>query len=222
MTKAARLAHIFRSLHSGTPVTVRALEEKLEVSRATIFRDLDVLKDQLGVPIAWDAEAESFRLPEQPADRPVNFMVPGLWMDAEELYGMLTVINLAKLIDPGFVNARYHAYSGLLKRMMGRYNVTGYRIDQKIAVELPQLRQAPNGALRVIGPALMLDLKVKLQTKEGAPIENGSVVLPKRLVLRETGWILECADDPEALVRSITMDEIIDAEPVDWANSARW
>lgn len=221
MTVASRLAHIFRSLNAGQPVTAKLLEQQLEVSRATIFRDLDVLRDQLGVPIVWDADTETFRI-EPPQDgRPPQFMVPGLWMDAHELYGLLTVINLAKLIDPGFVAPWYVDYRVLLKQMMERHRIYGYQIDRKIAVELPQLQGGSNPALDVIGPALILNLKIKLQVKPGSAIKDGTVLQPKRLVLREAGWMLEYSVDADGLISSLSLQDIVDAEPVDWASYRR-
>ncbi len=40
----------------------------LEVSRATFRRDLDYLRERLGVPVSWDADAGGYRIEAQAGD----------------------------------------------------------------------------------------------------------------------------------------------------------
>lgn len=100
MSQAARLFHICRRLSLGQKVTSQSLQDELEVSRATIFRDIAVLRDQLQAPIEWDSDAESYRL-EVTQDVASRFVVPHMHMTAREVYGLLTVVNVASALDPG-------------------------------------------------------------------------------------------------------------------------
>lgn len=216
MSQAARLFHICRRLQEGATVTVRSLELELEVGRATVFRDIALLRDQLNAPIVWDADRESYRLVNDGQVGP-RFVMPGMWMEAQEIYGMLTVINLAGALDPGVAAPFRQAYRGYLKRRLAESGTPLYGLDTKIAVELPDAGDAAREAMAFIGPALMLETPVRLHF-EGMGDETGLRVVPRRLVLKPDGWWLEFsrydsatagADAPE--VESIPLRRIVRA-----------
>lgn len=185
MTQAARLFHINRRLHEGFSVTAASLEHELEVSRATIYRDIAVLRNQLNAPIAWDAEAKTYRL----ADGGQRFVLPGLWLGAEELYGLLTVINVAGAIDPGVTMPYQGRFRSLMKQLAAEHHIEMYGIHEKVTVALPKPPDAAKSALRVIGPALMLDIPVYV-TIDQADGKAEHLVVPTRLDLRADGWWL--------------------------------
>jgi hypothetical protein len=54
MTKTARVYKIETLIRNRGHVSFRALLDELEVSPATLKRDLDYLKDRLGAPIQYD------------------------------------------------------------------------------------------------------------------------------------------------------------------------
>lgn len=212
MSQAARLFHICRRLADGRTVTAQTLQDELEVARATVYRDIAVLKDQLNAPIEWDAMAESYRLATH-GNLGDPFVVPGLWMTAQQLYGMLTVLNIASALDPG-VAARFSSeYRGLLKRMMSEQRISGFGIDRKIAVELPLPGKAAQEAMQVIGPALMLDAPVRLFA-QGLGEHDGMLVVPLRLVLRHEGWWLDYRPLKDEVQSSIALASVVGAQEV--------
>ena len=54
MTKTARVYKIEMRIRNRGHVSFQSLLDELEVSPATLKRDLDYLKDQLGAPIVYD------------------------------------------------------------------------------------------------------------------------------------------------------------------------
>ena len=189
MSQAARLFHICRRLQEGARVTAASLAEELEVGRATIFRDIAVLRDQLNAPLVWDAEQETYRLSTD-GQLGARFVMPGMWMEAGEIYGMLTVINLASALDPGVAAPFRLRYRQYLKQRLEHFDAPLYGLDRKIAVELPDAGPAARDAMSFIGPALMLGTPVRLHV-DGLGGAEGLRVVPQRLVLRPDGWWLE-------------------------------
>ena len=70
-----------------TPVPLETLLARLECSRATLYRAVTALKDQLNAPIVYDADAggflyqrsaqaDTYELPRLPADRRAPNCVP--------------------------------------------------------------------------------------------------------------------------------------------------
>lgn len=212
MSQAARLFHICRRLGDGCTVTPQTLQDELDVARATVYRDIAVLKDQLNAPIEWDPVAETYRLsPRREAGDP--FVVPGLWMTAQQLYGMLTVINIASALDPGVAEQYSREYRSLLKRMLSENRISGFGIDRKIAVDLPLPGEAAREAMRVIGPALMLDAPVRLFAS-GLGAHDGMLLVPLRLVLRHDGWWLEYRSQKDGVEGFIALASVVGAQEV--------
>ena len=70
-----RLTTIQRLLSTGRSVSRQRLLRDLEVSLATLKRDIAKIRDQHGWPIEWHAESDGWRLdPKAPPNGPV----PGL------------------------------------------------------------------------------------------------------------------------------------------------
>jgi proteasome accessory factor B len=59
-------------LQAGRGFTTRVLAERCDVSRRTIFRDLEVLRDA-GVPLSFDPAAQTYRIPDTFYLPPTNF-----------------------------------------------------------------------------------------------------------------------------------------------------
>lgn len=212
MSQAARLFHICRRLSEGAIVTVASLEEELDVARATIFRDIAVLRDQLNAPIVWDADGETYRF-ELQTGAGARFVLPGMWMEAEELYGMLTVLNLASALDPGIAMRYRDEYRSFLKSRMRKNGFNGYGLDHKIAVDLPGPGAAAQAAMGVIGPALMLDNPVRLFA-EGLGENDGLLVIPTRLSLQADGWWLEYMVKGSGLKARVALNQVVGAQAV--------
>jgi predicted DNA-binding transcriptional regulator YafY len=65
--------------------TIDELEAELGVSRATVYRDLDFLREVLGAPLNVDDQ----RRWRYARDEQAPFELPGLWLNAEELYALV-------------------------------------------------------------------------------------------------------------------------------------
>ena len=59
MKQPQRIARINVLLRQQQGVTMAQLMEDLSVSRATVNRDLDLMRDQMHAPIVWDRDTAS-------------------------------------------------------------------------------------------------------------------------------------------------------------------
>jgi predicted DNA-binding transcriptional regulator YafY len=55
-----RIVALHRRLNAGEALNAESFAAELEVSSRTIKRDIDLMRDQLGVPIAWDAAHQTY------------------------------------------------------------------------------------------------------------------------------------------------------------------
>ena len=104
MDRTERFYKIQSLLKSGAPVTMRQMQDKLEVSRATLNRDLAYMRDRLNVPIAWDAGQHGYVLTRQPGEKGA-VELPGVWFNQQEIHSVLTMLELIAQLEPGGVLA---------------------------------------------------------------------------------------------------------------------
>src|SRR5690606_30417810 len=91
MDRYERILSLHRILKTSRyPVTVARLQEELECSRATVYRDLAFLRDALMAPVVGDGEA-GFRYDAEEGGR---FELPGLWLNSDELHALLAAQQL--------------------------------------------------------------------------------------------------------------------------------
>ena len=101
MSMTERLYKIDQMLSDRKFVTFDEMLERLEVSRATLKRDLAYMRDRLNAPIIFDRELRGYRFEMQKGKSSVQYELPGLWFSAEEIHALLTMQYLLSNLDTG-------------------------------------------------------------------------------------------------------------------------
>ena len=105
MDRTERFYKIDQLLAERHVVPFEALRAALEVSPATLKRDLLYLRDRLNAPIVWDRVARGYRYVGAGASEPARaggqFELPGLWFNAREIHALLTMRHLLAGLDQG-------------------------------------------------------------------------------------------------------------------------
>ena len=96
MTKSERFGIIERMLLSRRSVSFAELQQRLEVSRATLHRDLRDLRERMQVPIVCDRDAGTYSI-DSSVER---YELPGVWFSADEIARRVRILSAA---------ARYYA-----------------------------------------------------------------------------------------------------------------
>jgi predicted DNA-binding transcriptional regulator YafY len=111
MTKTARLYKIELLIRNRGHVSFADLIDELEVSPATLKRDLEYLRDQLGAPIAYDRDLNGYRFVTGAAGAPAGASraheLPGLWFNERELYSLLMAHQLLSELDADGLLSRH-------------------------------------------------------------------------------------------------------------------
>ena len=100
MDRTERFYKIQAMLMAKPSVTMKQMQEALEVSRATLNRDLAYMRDRLHIPFAWDATLRGYAMTRQPTDGK-TFELPGVWFNQQEIHSLLTMIELISKLEPG-------------------------------------------------------------------------------------------------------------------------
>jgi len=97
MDRTERFYKIEMLIRHRECVSFAALLEALEVSPATLKRDLQYLRERMDAPIEYDAMANGYRFGQQ--WRGTKHELPGVWFSEKELHALLTMHQLMSSLD---------------------------------------------------------------------------------------------------------------------------
>jgi predicted DNA-binding transcriptional regulator YafY len=208
-------------------VSFQVLMDTLEVSRATLKRDLEYLRSRLGAPIEYDRDNNGYRFggPAGPGNASSGtpdgrrHELPGLWFNERELYSLLMAHQLLSGLDSDGPLTRH--LQPLLERIHGML-ASG---DDTVAAEALMKRVKIVGALRRPVPgrhfervteALLQRRRLRLVYLSRSRGEVGERdVSPQRLVHYRNTWYLDAWCHRADGLRRFALDAIERAETLD-------
>ena len=193
MSETTRIIKLYNLLRAGQAYSIEHLQEALGISRAQIYRDLKVLREQLNIPIIKDGVGEKYRLDLDPNRiGPIN-EIPGLWLDKNESYALLTLLNIFRDIDPGFLATYLSPLRYVLKRAILSSETGGIMrgFDRKFSAELPSVAIPDRSEFPAISEALIEDKRLSLEIESSAGESISGEYSPQRIVITTEGWMLD-------------------------------
>lgn len=118
MDRSERFHKIEALLKDRKIVPMRILLKELEVSRATIKRDLEYMRDRLHAPIEWDTERRGYYYADDS-----QFALPGLWLNADEIQAFLLMEDLLSQLQPGLLRQHLAPLRTRLENLLAKGNV---------------------------------------------------------------------------------------------------
>ena len=215
MGRTERLYIIQRLLNNQQAIPLSRFLETLEVSKATFKRDLEYLRDRLGAPIVWDAEASGYRL-DIKSNQQIH-PLPGLWLNEGEVFALLTGIELLGAIEPApLIGTQIKPIRERLEKILelGQYSTADIR--QRIRLVTMGSRQTSSEFFQVIAHALLSRKRLKLKHfgRLDAKITEREVS-PQRLVYYRDNWYLDAFCHLRDDIRSFAVDAIERADEID-------
>ena len=118
MNRSERFYRIDQLLTARKVVTRQELLDELEISWATLKRDLAFLKDRFNAPIIHDRDTGGYRFAE-PGVGP-SYELPGLWFSADETYALLTMHRLLSDLEPRLLAPHVAPLLSRLESILGQ------------------------------------------------------------------------------------------------------
>jgi predicted DNA-binding transcriptional regulator YafY len=196
-----------------TAIDGELLMARLECSKATLHRTINALRDALGAPIIFDADAGGYRYDAQAPG--TSYELPGLWFSDKELQAMALMRRL--LQDAG---------GGLLEEHLGTLN---RRLDELMKHQRLKLGEAatrlrfPALAARPAGKHFGAVCATTLQRHKlwieyharSTDERTERTLSPQRVVHYRETWYLDAWDDSRDGLRSFSIDRILHATPLE-------
>jgi predicted DNA-binding transcriptional regulator YafY len=219
MDRTERFYKIELLLRGRGCVSFASLIDELEVSAATLKRDLQYLRDRLGAPIVYDPAANGYRLGADPADAPpgTRHELPGLWFSENEIHALLTMQQLlAGLDDDGVLARHLQPLTDKLQGMLGEDAHQSREILRRVKVIGTARRRAPSRHFELLGSALVRRQRVWLRYfKRKDQTLSDREVSPQRLVNYRNTWYLDGWCHKTDALRRFALDAVREARPLE-------
>ena len=222
MTKTARLYKIEMLIRQRGHVSFAQMIEELEVSPATLKRDLEYLRDQLGAPISYDRDANGYRFDSAGAQAwrgaEAKHELPGLWFSERELYALLMAHQLLSGLDSEGLLGRH--LQPLLERIHDLLGPGGESqtkaLMKRVKIIGALRRPVASECFERAGEALMHRRRLHLSYLTRGRGEVGErEVSPQRLVHYKSTWYLDAwCHSRERLLR-FALDAVQTAKVLD-------
>jgi predicted DNA-binding transcriptional regulator YafY len=211
MAKTDRVYKIEMMIRHRGHVTFRELLEALEVSPATLKRDLEYLRDQLGAPIEYDRFVNGYRFGAE--FRGQKHELPGLWFSERELYSLLMAHQLlAELDSDGMISRHLQPLLDRIHQLLGTDEADARALMKRVKIISPAKRPVPSQHFERVGEALLKRRRIHMRylTRTRNEVSEREVS-PQRLVHYRSTWYLDAwCHSRERLLR-FALDAVQDA-----------
>lgn len=220
MDRTERFYKIELLLRARGSVSFAALREELDVSPATLKRDLQYLRDRLDAPIVYDAHDNGYRFDAGVAPggaRAAKHELPGLWFSENEIHALLTMHQLlAGLDDDGVLSRHLQPLLDKLQGMLGADESEARELMRRVKVIGTARRRVPSRWFELLGSGLMQRKRVWLRYfKRSDRSVSEREVSPQRLVHYRGTWYLDAWCHTSDALRRFALDAVRDAKVLD-------
>lgn len=209
MDRTERLHLIDMLLSNHGVVSFKTLQERLEVSRATLKRDLEYLRNRLNAPIVWDREAGGYRF-ERNGQVGGQYELPGLWFSAEEIHALLTMQHLLANLDAGgLLGPHIQPLMARLTGLLGSGRHTAEEVRRRVKLIPIAARRLPLDHFACLGTALLRRQRLFITYyAKGSEALTEREVSPQRLVHYRDNWYLDAWCHLRRALRSFAVDGV--------------
>ncbi|MFM8900972.1 MAG: helix-turn-helix transcriptional regulator [Burkholderiales bacterium] len=216
MDRTERFYKIELLLRSRGQVSFAALLDELQVSPATLKRDLNYLRNRLSAPIVYDRaeNAYAFEAAAPTRGAAAAHELPGLWFSEAEIHALLTMHQLLAGLDDDGVLARHLApMMTKLQGMLGTDENEARELMRRVKVIGTARRRSPSRHFESLGSALVQRQRVWLRYfKRSDRSTSEREVSPQRLVNYRNTWYLDAWCHSSEALRRFALDAVQEAQ----------
>jgi predicted DNA-binding transcriptional regulator YafY len=205
LSRSERFYHIDQLLNTHKVMSRQALLDALDVSWATLKRDLAFLRDRFNAPIVFDREAGGYRF-ATPSAGP-SYELPGLWFSGDEAYALLTMHQLLTNLEPGLLAPHVAPLVSRLESILGREHIEFAEVANRILLaRIGKRKKSPTHFAAVSRSVLERQrLTVRHYSREKDSCSTRTLS-PQRLLFYRNNWYLEAWCHTREALRRFSID----------------
>ena len=211
MNQLERFYKIDQLLKERKLVSFAVFKEKLGMSRASVKRDLEYMRERFNAPIEYDRGLNGYRF-GRPRTGP-RYELPGLWFNAAEIHALLTTLQLLSGLQPGLLDGQVSPVIARLRAILGSGDHSWEEVLKRIRIFQPERREGKAAHFSVIAAALLKRTRVWIKhynRKDDRETERE--ISPQRLVHYRDNWYVDGYCHLREDLRSFAVDAIRVAE----------
>ena len=205
MNRLERLLRIDRLLRNKRPVPMSQIVEDIGVTRSTVTRDFEYLRDFLGAPIVYDREANGHHYDPQAE----AFELPGFWLNQSELYALLATQQLLESMQPGLLAPHIGPLKSRIRSLLGQSGEGAEHVGDRVRVYARAQRRHDNEAFDAVAQAVLRGEVAEIDYHaRGNDRRAWRRVHPQRLLSYRENWYLVAWCERAHDLRRFSLDRI--------------
>jgi len=200
-------------LATGRPVRMDRFLDALEVSKPTVRRDLEYMRDRLNWPIVWDRERRGYCVDASQTGR---HELPGLWLNSAEAHALLAMHHLLCGLQPGLLAPHIDPLRTRIEALLETPEQSAAEVMKRIRVLPMAARRVEPVYFQMLAHALLTRLRIQVRhfSREKNQ-ESQRKLSPQRLVHYRDNWYLDAWDHTVDGLRTFSVDMIRSVELAD-------
>jgi predicted DNA-binding transcriptional regulator YafY len=213
MSNNERIYRIDQLLNDRKVVSFQELLDRLEVSSATLKRDLAYMRDRLNAPIVYDRDLNGYRFSSETS----RYELPGLWFSPEEIYALLTMQHLLTNLDnDGLLSQHIKPLQFRLLAILDQSSNSLREIQNRVKVERIGSRNFNLEYFQEIGSALVNRRRLIIEYHSRSKDESTRrEISPQRIIYYRDNWYLDAWCHSKNALRSFSIDAVKDVTLLD-------
>lgn len=209
-----RFEKILRLARRRTGVTMEELKRELEVSQASVKRDIEFLRSRMGCTIDWDFQEHRYFVRDLPDGG--RFELPGLWFDASEVFALLMMVHLVEGMEPGLLLEHLSPMKNRLRTILAAGGKSASELETKVKLIHFAPRKVEPKHFRAVATALLEGKRLSLSYLRRDKQEHTErVISPLQLVHYRENWVLDAWCHLRGELRSFALEAIEGVAAVD-------
>ncbi len=209
MSATERYYKIDTLLRSRQSVTFKTLLKELEVSPATLKRDLAFMRDRLHAPIVHDRELGAYKFEADGGKTGPRYELPGLWFTPQETLALLTMYQLLESLNPVLLGAHVKPMLSRLTNLLTEGDKTVEEVRRRIRIINFAARKFDPKNFEMAASAVLNRKRVFLIHWNRLRDEVlQRQVSPQRLVYYRNNWYLDAYCHLRKGLRSFALDAV--------------
>ncbi len=214
MNQTERFYKIDQMITDRGHVSFEEMKTALEVSRATLRRDLEYMRSRFNAPIVYDRLMGGYRFDRAQPRLGGQYELPGLWFSSAEIHALLTMQHLLANLDPGgLLTPHVQPLMARLNALLGTADNSAEEIRRRVLVVGVGQRQLKLEHFERVGSALLRRKRLQLTYHaKGTNQVTERQVSPQRLVHYRENWYLDAWCHLRDELRNFAIDSILRIE----------
>lgn len=210
MDRSERFVKIEMLIRSRGSVRFDTLLDALEVSPATLKRDLAYLRERLGAPIEYDAFSRGYRFAQESWRGGVKHELPGVWLSEHELHALLTLHQMLAGLDEGELLGRHLVpMAERIQAMLGLDAQQARELTRRVKLIATSRRRASTAHFETVCSAVLKGRRLAIDyLKRATGRSEPRELSPQRLVHYRHAWYLDAWCHRSQGLRRFALDAI--------------